>query len=137
VVENIQKGVEEIETPADDSHDNDEELEEEAEPTNKRKSNNVENTNAKKPKPPASRGESNTNTGITRNENGEPFIVLGDELLRVTCKKFKGRSLIDIRKYYRDEDKLKPGRQGISMSPKNWEFLKENFQLIDEAISLV
>jgi hypothetical protein len=38
------------------------------------------------------------------------------EEVRVSIDEFKGRTLINIRVYYKDNDKWLPGRQGIALS---------------------
>ena len=66
---------------------------------------------------------------------GEDEIVFKlDDKKRVTVKKFKGKLLIDIREFYDDGGKMKPGKKGIALSHDNWNKLKEFMDQIDESI---
>jgi hypothetical protein len=62
------------------------------------------------------------------------FVDLGAKK-RVSVSTFKGKTLIDIREYYGDDDDLKPGKKGIALSIEQWKKLKENFAAIDEKIA--
>ena len=58
-------------------------------------------------------------------------------LVRVTKRKFKSIDLVDIRKFYRtDDDEVKPGRQGLSLTMSQWEALGKFKDEIDRAFDL-
>ncbi|KAH8119410.1 PC4-domain-containing protein [Phellopilus nigrolimitatus] len=75
----------------------------------------------------------NASKNVLSNAEGEKFIDLGKKR-RATIRSFKGQLLIDIREFYGDEDDLKPGKKGISLSPEQWEVLKSNAATIDDLI---
>jgi hypothetical protein len=52
----------------------------------------------------------------------------------VTVREFKGRIMIDIREFYEADGELKPGKKGISLTPVQWNKLKDQIDDIDEAI---
>ncbi|KAI5123933.1 hypothetical protein M0805_006348 [Coniferiporia weirii] len=64
------------------------------------------------------------------NTEGGKFVDLGRKR-RATVRTFKGQVMIDIREFYGDDDDLKPGKKGISLSPEQWEELKSNMSSID------
>jgi len=54
---------------------------------------------------------------------GESWLELGlKSKKRVTVRKFKGNTLVDIREYYEDRDsgEMKPGKKGVSLSADEW-----------------
>ena len=53
---------------------------------------------------------------------------------RVTVRKFRGKTLVDIREYYDSNGELKPGRKGISLTLEQYEKLKKSIAAIDQAI---
>ena len=53
---------------------------------------------------------------------------------RVTVRKFKGTTLIDIREFWEDSGDLKPGKKGISLSVEQWDALKGLTEKIDGEI---
>jgi hypothetical protein len=54
---------------------------------------------------------------------------------RVSIRKFKGQTLIDIREYFStDKGETKPTKKGISLTLDLWKKLKEHMGSIDEAI---
>ena len=57
--------------------------------------------------------------------------------MRVTKRKFKSIELVDIRKFYTtDDDEVKPGRQGLSLTMSQWETLgKFKTRSIERSIS--
>ena len=58
-------------------------------------------------------------------------------LVRVTKRKFKSIELVDIRKFYTtDDDEVKPGRQGLSLTMSQWEALGKFKDEIDRAFDL-
>ncbi|KZO98967.1 PC4-domain-containing protein [Calocera viscosa TUFC12733] len=84
---------------------------------------------AKAPAPPTHEG------GTQVNQEGEKYVALGKNR-RVTLRKFNGKPLIDIREFYVDkDDKQKPGKKGISLSPEQWEALKQCLPAIDDALA--
>jgi len=71
---------------------------------------------------------------VSTNSNGESFVDLGKKR-RVTIRKFNAQTLIDIREFYgEDDDDLKPGKKGISLSVEQWEELKANVAVVDGLI---
>lgn len=53
----------------------------------------------------------------------------------VDVSKFKGRTLINIREYYKDKDDMvRPGKKGISLSVDQWNVLMENSEKINDWI---
>ena len=47
---------------------------------------------------------------------------------------YKGKTFVDIREYYEDNDNnLKPGKKGISLAVAQWEFFSKNLQEVDAA----
>ncbi|PRP76490.1 hypothetical protein PROFUN_15160 [Planoprotostelium fungivorum] len=69
------------------------------------------------------------------------YLMLGNELTRVSVKKFKGTKLIDVRKFYRDkgtnERKIKPTSKGISLSESQWSELVSSISKVDELRKMV
>ena len=65
-------------------------------------------------------------------ENEVKFIL--DNKRRITIHKFKGQIKVDIREFYDDNGKMKPGKKGISLSLDNWKKLKGFIDDIDESI---
>lgn len=55
---------------------------------------------------------------------------------RVTVRKFRSSTLIDIREYYEDKSsgEERPGKKGISLTKEQYEKLKELMPEIDAAI---
>lgn len=53
---------------------------------------------------------------------------------RFTISKFKGKVTINIREYYSDDGVMKPGKKGIALTKENWGKIKQNMEIIDEAI---
>ncbi|XP_033224651.1 activated RNA polymerase II transcriptional coactivator p15 [Belonocnema kinseyi] len=65
----------------------------------------------------------------SKNENDEPVWEIGQNR-RVTIRKWKGKTFIDIRQMYIDNNgDLKHGKQGISLSPELW---KGFMEVVDE-----
>jgi hypothetical protein len=58
------------------------------------------------------------------NDNGETYFDLLDNR-RVTISKWQGNVRIDLREYYEKDDKLLPGKKGLSLSLKQYELLKD------------
>ncbi|PAV18686.1 RNA polymerase II transcriptional coactivator [Pyrrhoderma noxium] len=67
------------------------------------------------------------------NTEGEKFVDLGKKK-RATVRSFRGTTLIDIREFWGDNDDLKPGKKGISLSLEQWNELKSNADSIDDLI---
>lgn len=56
---------------------------------------------------------------------GEPYFEIGTKK-RVTVRKFKGNTLVDIREFYTDkDDNGKPGKKGISLTLDQYNSLQE------------
>lgn len=65
--------------------------------------------------------------------NDEISIKL-DNKKKVSIRKFKGETYIDIREYYEKDGEKKPTKKGISLKPELWEKLKSHIKDIDNAI---
>lgn len=72
------------------------------------------------------------NKDIIKTDN-EIALILTD-YKRFTISKFKGKVMINIREYYLDNGVKKPGKKGITLTKENWEKIKQNISIIDEAI---
>ena len=57
-----------------------------------------------------------------KNASGESYLELSNTR-RLTVREWKGRSMVDIREFYRKEDALLPGKKGISLTESQWENL--------------
>ena len=65
----------------------------------------------------------------------DPVIDLGKNKF-VTVDEFKGKVLVNIREYYKDDnDDLKPGRKGIALTLEQWKTLVENFEAVNQALA--
>ncbi|WWC89488.1 uncharacterized protein L201_004412 [Kwoniella dendrophila CBS 6074] len=75
---------------------------------------------------------------LEKNDDGDSFFKL-TENRRVTVRKFKNMTLIDIRETYKDKqtNKLKPGAKGISLTKEQWDVLKNNINNVDDMIAKV
>ncbi|OBA14781.1 uncharacterized protein OGAPODRAFT_9040 [Ogataea polymorpha] len=60
---------------------------------------------------------------------------LGSEKRRVSVRKFKGATLVDIREYYQKEGKWLPGSKGIALTEDQWRALRGLIGQIDDSIS--
>ncbi|ESX00900.1 hypothetical protein HPODL_00313 [Ogataea parapolymorpha DL-1] len=60
---------------------------------------------------------------------------LGSEKRRVSVRKFKGATLVDIREYYQKEGKWLPGSKGIALTEDQWKALRGLIGEIDDSIS--
>ncbi|PVF99377.1 PC4-domain-containing protein [Serendipita vermifera] len=68
----------------------------------------------------------------------ESWLALGTKgKKRVTIRKFKGNTYVDIREFYEDRDsgEMKPGKKGISLSVDEWHELASSSQAISELVS--
>ena len=74
----------------------------------------------------------NINRGIIEKDN-EVRIHLGKNKY-VSVRKFNGKQIIDIREYYDKDGDTLPGKKGIALTLDIWETLKNNIEIIDEAI---
>ncbi|KAJ3735717.1 transcriptional Coactivator p15-domain-containing protein [Lentinula guzmanii] len=69
---------------------------------------------------------------VEKNHEGDRYIDLGKKK-RATVRSFKGTTFVDIREFYGDsEESMKPGKKGISLTPEQWEVLKNGATIIDE-----
>ncbi|KAJ3803037.1 transcriptional Coactivator p15-domain-containing protein [Lentinula aff. detonsa] len=69
---------------------------------------------------------------VEKNPEGDRYINLGKKK-RATVRSFKGSTFVDIREFYGDsEESMKPGKKGISLTPEQWEVLKNGATIIDE-----
>ncbi|KAI6046228.1 transcriptional Coactivator p15-domain-containing protein [Pisolithus marmoratus] len=97
---------------------------------------------AKKPKVDISEvGETSTEGTVSHkdikiltNSEGENYVDLGKKK-RATVRTFKGKVLVDIREYFGPDDDEKPGRKGISLSPEQWDVLKDSIAVLDSFIT--
>jgi hypothetical protein len=78
-----------------------------------------------------------TKTEKPKKTEEETVIELGEPLTRLTVRQFKGKTYIDIRKFYEDKNskEIKPGSKGISLTVEQWGHVKEAVEKVDEAIS--
>ncbi len=56
----------------------------------------------------------------------------------MTVRKFKRTVLVDVREYYVDKadgKTMQPGNKGISLTPQQWEDLKQAIPLIDVEVA--
>jgi len=117
---------EEADDDDEDALFRDDEEQEEAPPTKRTK---------KEPKGRASTSNAEVDSSIQQNQDGEKYVSLGKNR-RATVRKFNGKPLIDIREFYVDkEEQLKPGKKGISLTPEQWEALKQCLPAIDGALA--
>lgn len=65
---------------------------------------------------------------------GEDTVIDLGKNRRLTVRSFKGKVYVDIREFYMKDDKMLPGKKGISLSPEQWKMLIEKKDEIDEAI---
>lgn len=83
---------------------------------------------------PSSQSTTNTPSSPSKNVDSEVFFELSKKR-RVTVRKWRTTTLVDIREYWGDEDDLKPGKKGISLSLDQWSMLKDLIPDIDNAIT--
>jgi hypothetical protein len=84
----------------------------------------------------AKRQTSDARSAIERNRAGEAFLTLssGKQPKRVTVRKFKGMTLVDLREYYSKDGEYLPGKKGISLTVAQYEALKGAMEKIDAEI---
>ncbi|KAJ7045545.1 transcriptional Coactivator p15-domain-containing protein [Mycena alexandri] len=75
---------------------------------------------------------------VQTSSDGEKFIELG-KAKRATVRNFKGSTLIDIREFYTDKEtgEPKPGKKGISLTPEQWQELKQATPTLDALIAKI
>ncbi|KAF8658328.1 hypothetical protein AX16_002095 [Volvariella volvacea WC 439] len=73
------------------------------------------------------------NAGITvkKGPEGEKYVELANKR-RVTVRKFKGSTYVDIREFYGSDGKENPGKRGISLTLEQWNTLKKATSAIDQ-----
>jgi len=85
-----------------------------------------------------SNSNSNSNSKVTKGNlrEGPPIFQLssGSGPRQVTVRKWGGKVLVDIRQYYSDNEEIKPGKKGISLTKDQWNNLKSLVNDIDTAI---
>uniref|UniRef100_A0A3Q1EKI2 Activated RNA polymerase II transcriptional coactivator p15 n=1 Tax=Acanthochromis polyacanthus TaxID=80966 RepID=A0A3Q1EKI2_9TELE len=101
----------------------------------KRKKPSTPEKPVKKPKS----GESSKQGGSSKgSSNGDDNMFQIGKMRYVSVRDFKGKVLIDIREYWMNQDgEMKPGKKGISLSPEQWNQLKDQMSEIDGAIKRV
>uniref|UniRef100_A0A4W3I9U6 Activated RNA polymerase II transcriptional coactivator p15 n=2 Tax=Callorhinchus milii TaxID=7868 RepID=A0A4W3I9U6_CALMI len=96
----------------------------------KRKKTAVQEKSAKRHKS----GESSKGAAPAKSDKEDNLFQIG-KMRYVSVREFKSRVLIDIREYWMNQDgEMKPGKKGISLSPDQWNQLKEMIPDIDDAI---
>jgi hypothetical protein len=58
------------------------------------------------------------------NDDGEKYFDLLDNR-RVTISKWQGKVRVDLREYYEKDNKLLPGKKGLSLSLEQYELFKD------------
>lgn len=53
---------------------------------------------------------------------------------KVSVRSWRGQIYVDIREFYTKDGKEMPGKKGISLSLDQWEVLRDNMEVIDEAV---
>ncbi|KAK7057166.1 PC4-domain-containing protein [Favolaschia claudopus] len=73
----------------------------------------------------------------TKTEDSDETVFDLGKNKRVTVKNFKGNTLIDIREFYVDKTSgdVKPGKKGVSLTPEQWQELKQFTKEIDTAVA--
>jgi len=61
---------------------------------------------------------------IKRNEAGDRYFDLSSKK-RLTIRKWKGNTLLDIREYYEKNEKMLPGKKGISLTTSQYDSLRD------------
>lgn len=91
---------------------------------------------ARSNKPITSSQSTTTNppSSPSKNADNDVFFELSKKR-RVTIRKWRTTTLVDIREYWGDDDDLKPGKKGISLSIDQWNMLKGLIADIDDAIT--
>ncbi|XP_076875917.1 SUB1 regulator of transcription a [Brachyhypopomus gauderio] len=81
-------------------------------------------------------GESSKTSAASKsssNKNDSMFQI--GKMRYVSVRDFKGKVLIDIREYWMDQEgEMKPGKKGISLSPEQWNQLKDQIDDVDDAV---
>ncbi|KAJ4483400.1 transcriptional Coactivator p15-domain-containing protein [Lentinula aciculospora] len=79
---------------------------------------------------------SSSGLSVRKNSEGDQYIDLG-KMKRATVRSFKGSTFVDIREFYGDSaESMKPGKKGISLTPEQWEVLKNGASVIDELFTV-
>lgn len=78
--------------------------------------------------------KSNNISLCKKNEYGEPYWLLSQHR-RLTVRKWRSSTLIDLREYYTGaDDKELPGKKGISLSVEQWNQLKAVMENVDQLL---
>jgi hypothetical protein len=65
----------------------------------------------------------------------EELKVQLSETRYIEVTKFRGKTLISIREYYKDQSgQMRPGKKGISLSVSQWTTIIENAEKINDTI---
>ncbi|PON36485.1 RNA polymerase II transcriptional coactivator KELP [Parasponia andersonii] len=68
------------------------------------------------------------------NEGGDRFICKLSEKRNVMVHDFRGKTLVSIREFYRNDGKQLPSGKGISLSAEQWSAFKKSVPAIEEVI---
>ncbi|KAJ7783216.1 transcriptional Coactivator p15-domain-containing protein [Mycena metata] len=90
----------------------------------------------KKPAKYTQKAQESDDSKVQTSSDGEKFVELG-KAKRVTVRNFKGSTLIDIREFYTDKETgdAKPGKKGISLTPEQWQELKQATPTLDALVA--
>lgn len=113
------------------SDDEDEQSQSEQEQVAKKPKKAAAPKKEKKEKPAAKKTKKDTKEDKEGGESPEHTLPLISKK-RVSVRKFKGKTLVDIREYYVDDGEEKPGRKGIALSVEDWKELVKNVDQITE-----
>lgn len=102
----------------------------------KQKKKKVEKKVEKKPeKSPAKSSSSKPESKGKKGPGGDIMFPLS-KMRYATVSEFRGKVMVGIREYYMtDDEQLRPGKKGISLTQEQWEALKDNIKDIDDAVN--
>jgi len=73
---------------------------------------------------------------LQKDASGYYYLELGNQYSRLTVKKFKGTTYVDLRKFYADKSsgEMKPTGKGISLTLDQWNMVKSQISQVDQMI---